>query len=77
MATTYYMSATGDYDAISKDPDHVGTSSTAADVIELRMGDGTTVPTQRQVLNVLERFERWIVQNGLNGVGANLPPNRG
>lgn len=77
MANTYYMSVTGDYDAISKDPDNVGTSSTAADRIELRMGDGTFVPTQRQVLNCLERFERWIMQNGLNGVGANLPPNRG
>jgi hypothetical protein len=33
--------------------------------------------TQRQVLNALERFERWIIQNGLNGVGANLPANRG
>ena len=76
MATTYYASC-NDFDAISKDPEHVGTSSTAGDIVELRMGDGTTVPTQRQVLNALERIERWIVQNGLNGVGANLPPNRG
>jgi hypothetical protein len=71
---SYYMSVTSDYDAISKDPDNVGTSTSAADKIELRM-DQTN--TQRQVLNALERFERWIIQNGLNGVGANLPANRG
>ena len=76
MATTYYASA-NDGDVISKDVAHAGTSSTATDVIELRMGNGTYVPTQRQVLNVLERFERWIIQNGLDGAGANLPPNRG
>ena len=77
MANTYYMSVTSDYDAISKDPDNVGTSSTAGDRIELRIGDGTYIPTQRQVLNVLERFERWIIQNGLDGLGANLPADRG
>lgn len=76
MATTYYASG-NDLDAISVDPEHVGTSGTAADVCELRMGNGTTVPTQRQVLNFLERMERWIIMNGLNGLGANLPPNRG
>jgi len=76
MATIYYASC-NDGDVIAKDVEHAGTSSTAGDIVELRMGDGTTVPTQRQVLNVLERFERWIKQNGLNGVGANLPPNRG
>jgi hypothetical protein len=77
MTTTYYVSITSDGDSISRDPDNAGTSSTAADVFELRMGNGTTVPTQRQVLNVLECFERWIIQNGLDGAGANLPPNRG
>lgn len=76
MTTTYYMSA-NDGDSISLDPEHVGTSSTAGDLVELRMGNGTVVPTQRQVLNIMERFERWIVQNGLDGLGANLPPNRG
>lgn len=79
MATTYYASITSDFDSISKDPDHVGTSATATDVVELRMGDGTTVPTQRQVLIALDRFRRWIVQNGLDGIdsGSDLPPNRG
>lgn len=72
----YYMSVTDRAagDTISKDPDHVGTSATAADKIELRL-DSTC--TQRQVLNALELFERWINQNGLNGLGANLPPLRG
>lgn len=77
MATTYYASVTSDFDTLSANPDNVGTSSTAADVCELRMGNGTTVPTQRQVLNFMERMERWIQQNGLGGLGANLPPNRG
>ena len=76
MTTTYYISA-NDGDVISKDVPHAGTSSTAGDVVELRMGNGTYVPTQRQVLNALERFGRWIIQNGLDGAGANLPPNRG
>jgi hypothetical protein len=76
LATTYYASF-NDGDIISADPEHVGTSSTAGDVVEIRMGNGTVVPTQRQVLNILERLERWIIQNGLDGAGANLPPNRG
>ena len=77
MATTYYASVTSDFDTQAADPDNAGTSSTATDVIELRMGNGTTVPTQRQVLNFMERMERWIIQNGLDGLGANLPPSRG
>ena len=76
MAAQYYMSSNGG-DVISADPDHVGTSSTAADLVELRIGDGTTIPTQRRVLNIMEQFERWIIQNGLNGLGANLPADRG
>lgn len=76
MATIYYASC-NDGDVISSDVEHAGTSSTSGDVVELRMGNGTYVPTQRQVLNILERFERWIIQNGLDGAGANLPPNRG
>lgn len=72
----FYMSVTDRAagDTISKDPDHRGTSATAADKIELRM-DQTC--TQRQVLNALELFERWIEMGGLNGAGANLPPLRG
>ncbi len=76
MTTTYYMSF-NDGDSIAKDPEHVGTSSTAGDVVEIRMGNGTRVPTQREVLNMLERAERWIIQSGLDGLGANLPPDRG
>lgn len=75
MATTYYVSA-NDFDTVSKDPANAGTSSTATDIIELRMGDGTTVPTQRQVVNALDIFKRWLIKDGL-GAGANLPPNRG
>ncbi len=72
----YFMSLTDRAagDTVSKDPDHTGTSATASDKIELRM-DQTC--TQRQVLNAMELFERWIKQNGLNGLGANLPPLRG
>lgn len=76
MAAQYYMSC-NDGDVHVKDVEHAGTSSTSTDLIELRIGDGTTIPGQRQVINVLERFKRWIIQNGLNGAGANLPANRG
>ena len=75
MATQYYVSVV-DTDTM-KDPAHAGITSTATDFIELRMGDGTNVPTQRQVLNAMLVFERWIMQGGLDGTGANLPPNRG
>jgi hypothetical protein len=70
----YFMSVTQEYESISKDPDNVGTATTASDKVELRMDQALT---QRQVLNVLERFERWIMQGGLNGAGANLPAKRG
>lgn len=76
MATQFYMSA-NDGDIYAKDVEHAGTSSTATDLVELRIGDGTTVPTQRQVLNIMARFKRWIIQNGLDGAGANLPPSKG
>jgi hypothetical protein len=76
MTTTYFASV-NDGDVYSKDVEHAGTSSTAADVIEVRMGNGTTVPTQRQVINGLNRIMRWILQGGLDGAGANLPPSRG
>ena len=70
----FFMSVTNEYDTISKDPDNRGTSSTAGDKVELRM-DQTL--TQRQVINCLARFLRWIEMGGLNGAGANLPPLRG
>jgi len=70
----YYMSVTSDYDTFSKDPDNRGSSSTAADKVEFRFD---TTLTQRQAINCLRRFERWLEQNGLNGLGASIPPNRG
>ncbi len=88
MASVFYISSTssGAGDAL-KDPDHVSTEASftgasvspqAGDVFELRVGNGTTVPTQRQTLNWLESVvKRWYMQNGLDGLGANLPPNRG
>lgn len=72
--TTYYMS-TSDFDTVAKDPANVGTSSTAADLIELRVGTAGTNVTHRQIMNAIEIFRRWIMKNGL-GAGANLPPNR-
>lgn len=50
---------------------------TPADVVEIRMGNGTYVPTHREVLQATEGFRRWLVQRGLDGAGANLPPNAG
>ena len=76
MAATYYMSV-NDMNTVAADVAHVGTSSTAGDVIEIRMGNGTYLPTHREVLNSLEIFMRFLIQAGLDGAGANLPPNRG
>jgi len=53
---------------------HAGTSGTAADIIELRMGNGSYVPSRAEVLWALETFERWIVQGGLDQAGANMAP---
>ena len=76
MTDTYYASITADARTF-KDVSHAGTSSTAADIIEIRMGNGTYVPTRMEVLWAMEVFERWIVQGGLDQLGANLPPNSG
>lgn len=54
-----------------RDVANAGTSSTATDKVELRM-DQTAV-TRLDVLKALKVFERWIIQGGLNGAGANLP----
>ena len=72
MASTYYASITkapSDF----LDVDNVGTSSTAADIIELRMGNGTYAPTRAECMKALERFERWLIQGGLDQAGANVP----
>ena len=73
MTTTYYASITSDVRTF-KDVDHAGTSGTAADIIEIRIGNGTYVPTRMEALLAMEAFERWIVQGGLDQLGANLPP---
>lgn len=76
MATTFYASV-NDMDTLAADVAHAGVASTATDVIELRIGNGTFTPTVRQALNACKIFERWLIQNGLDQAGANLPPNRG
>ena len=72
MATVYWATV-ADTDTMT-DVAHAGTSDTSTDLIGLRMGDATNVPTLRQVKLALKIFERWIEQRGLNGAGANLPP---
>jgi len=72
MTTTYYASVTTDPSRF-QDVDNSGTSSTAGDIIELRMGNGTYLPNRAQVMHALERFERWLMQGGLDQAGANLP----
>lgn len=73
MTTTYYASYTAPQGTLA-DPDHSGTSSTSTDVVELRMGNGTYVPTRLEVLEALKNFRRWIIQSGTDGNGTNLPP---
>lgn len=72
MTTTYYCSITTDPAAFT-DVDNSGTTSTSTDIIELRMGNGTYAPNRMQVELALRRFERWLVQGGLDQAGANLP----
>lgn len=76
MATIFYAGFNSG-DVYTADADSSGTSSTAASVVEVRMGNGTYTPTQREVINSLRRAMRWIIQGGLDQAGANLPPNRG
>ena len=72
MTTTFYASVTGVTSNFT-DVDNSGTSSTAADILELRMGNGTYAPDRREVMEFLRRVERWLVQGGLDQAGANLP----
>lgn len=72
MATTYYASITGDTRSFT-DVDNAGTSSTAADIIELRMGNGTYAPTREETVMALRKFERWLLQGGIDQAGANVP----
>lgn len=72
MANTYYASV-NTYPGYVTDVDNAGTSSTAGDNIELRIGNGTYAPDRREALLALARFERWIIQGGLDQAGANLP----
>ena len=72
MATQYYASVN---DARTMtDVAHAGTSGTATDIFELRIGDGTYVPSVTETLFALKIIERWLIQNGLDQLGANLPP---
>lgn len=72
MAATYYASITTVPSSFT-DVDNNGTASTAADIIELRMGNGTYAPTRHEVIDALRRFERWVIQGGLDQAGANVP----
>lgn len=75
MTTTYYASTTSDTASLADLTG--GTSSTAGDLLELRMGNGTTVPNRRQCIEFLELCKRWIMQGGTDGAGVNLPPTFG
>lgn len=72
MTTTYYASVTSDASTM-QDVSHSGTSSTSTDILEIRMGNGTYLPSRREVFNFLELIERWVLQGGLDQAGANLP----
>lgn len=72
MAATYYASVPTNVRTMANITS--GTSTTATDLIELRMGDGTTIPSRQTCIMALELFRRWITQGGLNGAGTNLPP---
>ncbi len=82
MTATYYASVTnsvrtmrdfGAADDAGTTDGHVGTSSTATDILEIRIGNGTYLPSRDEVLLYLKQVERWVMQGGLNQAGANLP----
>lgn len=74
MASQFYASITADCSTL-KNVSHSGTSGTAADWIELRMGDGTNTPTRQQVLQALDIFRRHLIQGGIvPNVGDDIPP---
>lgn len=77
MATTYYISLSTNASQLGQDVDHSGTSSTAGDWLELRMGNGTYAPDRHEVIKGLVRLLRFMVQGGTDGAGANIPPNTG
>lgn len=72
MATTYYASITAVASQL-QDVSNAGTTSTASDIIEIRMGNGTYTPSRREIHEALEQFKRWLVQGGVDQAGANLP----
>ena len=73
MTTTYYASITSDASKFSQDVDNFGTSSTATDIVELRVGNGTYAPDRAETLKAIERIWRFILQGGTKGAGTNVP----
>ena len=74
---TLYISVNCDGGTLSKDPDNYGSVSTATDDIELRMGTAGRSVSEREVIIGLRRIERFLRQNGFNGLGAGVPPRAG
>lgn len=69
----YYISVNpGTGTSAMTDVAAAGTSTTAGNKIELRY-DQTAV-RRGDILRAMEVFKRFIIQGGLNGAGANLPP---
>ena len=77
MATTYYASLSSNASFFAQDPDHSGTSSTAGDWLEVRMGNGTYAPDKHECIKGLLRLVRWLEQSGVKGAGASIPPPTG
>ena len=83
MTTTYYASVTNDVrryvdfgaaDDAGTTDGHVGTSSTSTDILELRIGNGSYLPSRDEAVLFCRKAIRWLMQGGLNQAGANLPP---
>ena len=74
---TLYISVNCDGGTLSKDPDHYGSSSTATDDIEIRLGTAGRSVSEREATVALRRIERFLRQNGFNGLGTGVPPRAG
>jgi hypothetical protein len=72
VTAIFYASITSATSTLG-DMSNSGTTSTATDIIEIRMGNGTYAPSRREVYEFVLNLERWLVQGGLDQLGAFVP----
>ena len=78
MATQFFMSTNGlgDHNYTTANL-HQGTSTTATDIFEFRMGDATYLPDRFECLKALDFFKNLIINGGALSQGATMPQPTG